>query len=263
MDCRAYCTASAYQIKSLFEIYRNGYKANHYRDVLHLEIPVPGGLGNLFLFSFGCAVFWNFPQPLEMDILKDLKQFEELPIDDIEKDEFTYVYGVSPKIVDDEITLPDHEMITKLAFSHGLAQSVKLGTFEIAIQKTFNNTKQLPNDLAKQGKISLSRREIRKKMGLIFIERNSINLHADVLDTPDFFWENPEVEPLYRLVATYLDIKTRVEVLNHRLNVMRELFEMLGNELNHQHSSRLEITIILLIIIEVVLSLAHDIFQWV
>jgi uncharacterized Rmd1/YagE family protein len=38
---------------------------------------------------------------------------------------------------------------------------------------------------------------------------------------------------------------------------VHELFEMLGNELNHQHSSRLEWTIIWLIIIEVGLSILH------
>ena len=56
-------------------------------------------------------------------------------------------------------------------------------------------------------------------------------LHVDVLDTPEFFWEYPELEPLYIMTANYLDIETRVEVLNQRLDVIHELFEMLGNEL--------------------------------
>ncbi len=97
-------------------------------------------------------------------------------------------------------------------------------------------------------------------MGELFIERNSINLHVDVLDTPEFFWEYSELEPFYAMTANYLEIETRVEVLNQRLDVVHELFEMLGNELNHQHSSRLEWTIICLIIIEVFLSILRDIF---
>ncbi len=108
---------------------------------------------------------------------------------------------------------------------------------------------------------SLSRREIRRKMGELFIERNSINLHVDVLDVPEFFWEYSELEPLYAMTANYFDLETRVEVLNQRLDVIHELFEMLGNELNHQHSSRLEWTIIILIIVEVVLTLLRDVFR--
>ena len=112
-----------------------------------------------------------------------------------------------------------------------------------------------------KGKISLSKNAIRKKMGELFLARNSINLHADVLDIPEFFWEYPELEPLYMIVANYLDLQTRVDVLNHRLDVVHELFQMLGSELNHQHSSRLEWAIIWLIIIEVVLTLSRDVFR--
>jgi uncharacterized Rmd1/YagE family protein len=63
------------------------------------------------------------------------------------------------------------------------------------------------------------------------------------------------------MTANYLDLKTGVEILNHRLKVVHELFEMLGNELNHQHSSRLEWTIIGLIVLEVILILLKDVFK--
>jgi uncharacterized Rmd1/YagE family protein len=77
------------------------------------------------------------------------------------------------------------------------------------------------------------------------------------LDIPEYFWEHPELEPLYVSIATHLELETRVELLNRRLDVIHDLFEMLGNELNHQHSSRLEWTIILLIVIEVFISLSE------
>jgi uncharacterized Rmd1/YagE family protein len=63
------------------------------------------------------------------------------------------------------------------------------------------------------------------------------------------------------MTANYLDIETRVEVLNQRLDVIHELFEMLGTELNHQHSSLLEWTIIVLIVMEVALTLMRDVFR--
>jgi len=261
MDCNAYCTAAAYQIKHLFNALRNTYKSANYRDVIHIEVDYEGSSGNVFFFPFGSTVFWNIPKSLETKILNDVKSFMEEPLEQIESDEFTHVYGESPHILDDIITLPNADILTKLSVSHGIAQSVKLGTFEIAIQKTFNSTKKIPEELAKKGKIALSRKEIRKKMGSLFIERNSITMHVDVLDIPEFFWEYPELDPLYRMIAIYLDIGNRVEVLNHRLDVVHELFQMLGSELNHQHSSRLEWTIIILIIIEVLLTLMKDVFK--
>jgi len=48
------------------------------------------------------------------------------------------------------------------------------------------------------------------------LQRNSVNLHSDILDVPDFFWENSELEPLYAMTRSYLDLNKRVEILNRR-----------------------------------------------
>lgn len=261
MDCRAYCTATSYQIKSLYDNLKSHSRPTLYRDVIH--VPVQEGIeqGDVFYFSYGVTICWGLPLELCRIYLDKVKEFEHQSLDEHETDEFTFTLGDSPKIVEDEIILPNDDTLHRLAISHGIAQSVKLGTFENALRKTFDHTKQIPEDLAKHGRIPLSRQEIRRKMGELFIERSSINLHVDVLDTPEFFWEYSELEPLYAMTANYLDIETRVEVLNQRLDVIHELFEMLGNELNHQHSSRLEWTIIWLIIIEVGLTFLKDVFQ--
>lgn len=259
MDCLAYCTAGSYLTKSLYESVRTRFKAALYRDVVHIEIPTPEGTGDLFCFPYGSCVFWGIPQDQTLTFLQELTTYEEGKLAEIETDEFTFIYGDTAKVAQDEIVLPNHEAMTKLAFSHGLAQSVKLGTFETRTLKTFNNARHIPQDLAKEGKIPLSRKEIRRKMGELFVERSSINLHVDVLDEPEIFWEYPELEPYYMMIANYLDVQTRVEVLNKRLEIIHELFEVLGNELNHQHSSRLEWTIILLIVIEVIISLVREV----
>ncbi len=261
MDCCAFCNASSYKIKSLVEELRTRYKTTLYRDVAHIEIPFENKVCDLFYFPYGVTVCWGANKENSLQFVELAKPFLLQPLEEIETDEFTYIQSETSKIIDDEILLPNMDILTKLALSQGIAQSVKLGTFESALQKTFILTRKIPEDLAKQGKISLSRREIRRKMGELFIERNSINLHLDVLDTPEFFWDYPELETFYTMMANYLDIKSRVEVLNQRLKIVHELFDVLGSELNHQHSSRLEWTIICLIIIEVILSLLRDVFR--
>lgn len=255
MECFAYCTASLYQIKPLFDDLKLKHKATLYRDVIHLELTE----GHLFIFPYGACVFWGLSKDLQ--VLQQLKPFEMEPLEECEVDEFSYVYGDAAKVVEDEITLPNNDILTKLAISHGIAQSVKLNSFETRMMKTFNSTRQIPEDLAKKGKISLSRNAIRKKMGDLFIERATITLHVDALDLPEFFWEYPELEPYYRMITNYLDVQTRVEVLNKRLTIIHDLYEVLGNELNQQHSSRLEMTIIILIVAEVTISLLRDVFR--
>ena len=262
MDCCAFCSAATYMIKPLYERMRISHKATLYRDVLYLFVEKEGCQFDAFFFPYGVSVFWGASKEMGLRLIQEeVQALEESHSDDLETDLFTYIYGDTAKFVEDEITLPNQDILTKLAISQGIAQSVKLGTFESSIQKTYNSTKTIPQNLFLHGKIPLSRKEIRRKMGELFISRNSINLHMDLMDTPEFFWEYPELEPLYMMTANYLDISRRVEVLNQRMDVIHGLFVMLGNELNHLHSSRLEMTIILLIVIEVLIALMRDVFH--
>jgi uncharacterized Rmd1/YagE family protein len=256
MDCCAFCTASSYRFKALYESLKGRYKATLFRDVVHIEAyHEEKGAIDLFYFSYGAMICWGASLTESAFYLEEVRDYEEQPLKRMETDDFVFSYGKTMKFVDDEITLPDQELLTKLAMSHGLAQSVKLAAFESSIVEVVEKTRYIPENLAKKGKIPLSRHEIRQKMGELFIERSSINLHVDALDKPELFWDYPELEPLYNMTAKELDIGTRGLVLNKRLDVVKELFEMLGTELNHQHSSRLELTIIWLIIIEVAISL--------
>jgi uncharacterized Rmd1/YagE family protein len=259
VDCIAFCSATSYQTKFLFESLRSRFKTTLYRDVIHIDVPLQNHLGDIFYFSYGAIVCWNIPKEIAFKFLEEIRPFENQRYEETEIDEFTYLYDASslPKIAEDEIILPSQDVMSKLAISHGIAQSVKLGAFEVTVQKTYGHMQYIPEDLARYGKISLSRKEIRRKMGELFLERNSITLHVNVLDTPELFWDYPELEPLYRMITNYLDIEKRSHVLSQRLEVIHELFEMLGNELNHQHSSRLEWIIIWLIVFEVALSLMN------
>lgn len=267
MRCVAYCTSTAFDTIRLLGYLKDTYTVSRFREVLHIRKgvkhhPETGEKeGNIFFFPFGAIVCWGLEESEERKLLKELKPFEVQHLDSIEEDVFSYVYGDNAKLVDDEIILPECDILTKLAFSHGLAQSVKLGVFEQTIQKTIHLTRELPELLAQQGSIKLSRKDIRRMMGRLFIDRSSINLHQELLDTPEFFWEHSDLEPYYALTAHYLDRERRVIVLNERLRILQELFDMLAAELNHQHSSRLEWTIIWLIVIEVVMHLVTDIFR--
>ncbi len=124
-------------------------------------------------------------------------------------------------------------------------------------------TKNIPEELAHRGKISLARKEISKRIGELFIERTSVNLHSDILDAPVFIWDHPEYESLYTMTINDLELHARTAVLNRRLDIVKELFEMMRDELNNRHSTMLESIIVLLIMIEVFLTLIVHVFHLV
>ena len=79
------------------------------------------------------------------------------------------------------------------------------------------------------------------------MERNSINLASDVLDTPSFFWENDEWDPVYSMLCQYLEHSKRIDVLNRRLDCVHELLDVLQSQTENRHASRLEWIVIWLI----------------
>ena len=134
-------------------------------------------------------------------------------------------------------------------------------TVHRTVEQTIQETRSIPERMAIDGKIRLKRAGITKRIGQLFVDRASINLHSDILDHPEFFWEDDEWLPLYVRAAKYLEIDRRAEVLNKRLDIIKELFDMLANELHVAHSNKLEWIIIILIVLEVifqVLSLVMD-----
>ncbi|MBL9029374.1 MAG: RMD1 family protein [Caedimonas sp.] len=132
---------------------------------------------------------------------------------------------------------------------------LQLVSFEARIEAVIEGVEKITAAMARQGKVPLSRREIGKKIGKLFFERNLINLHSNFLNPPDFFWEYPQLEPLYQMTAKDLEIRSRTQTLNRKLDIMHDLYQILGDELNHRHTAKLEWIIIILIMIEVLLAI--------
>ncbi len=259
MRCSTYCTCATYEITQLFQFLQTSGAVLLFRDIVHIQPKDEKGIKrDIFYFSYGTVVFWGFTKEEELKILSSVKLFEKDSLEKYELDELAFTYGSRMGLKEDRILLHKKDHLVKLSISYALVQSVKLTVFEIAIDRTIENSKQIPKNLAEKGTISLSRKQTSKKIGYLYLERNYINLHSDILDTPEFFWDHAELEPFYRRVVHYLDVNKRAELLNRRLNLLHELYEIMGNELNHRHSSRLEWTIIILILIEIILAVSRD-----
>lgn len=265
LRCYAYAFDKSFDITKLVEFLKSRFELTHFEGALHVAVKIKYGdleEGDIFLFPYGAMVTWGLEEDYENKLRREIKKCLAERLGAVDNDLFTYSYGEKSSIVDDHITLPDKDIYSKLSCSFALAQSVKLGGYENTIQSIFEKTKHLPERLAKLGKVNLSRRATRKLIGRIFVERTSINLHLDLMEAPNFFWENTELEPLHKMVTEYVDQRQRLNNLNQRLAVLQELLDMLATELNAQHSSRLEWIIIILIAIEIVLMLGNEILKF-
>ncbi|EPP35356.1 hypothetical protein CP10139811_0907 [Chlamydia ibidis] len=262
MRCTAYCTASCYNLHVLFHLLKSHFPTVLSREYVLVSPKHPEEDDRIAIFfPFGVTVFWGWEEAEEVKMLQSIVTASPDILPQPEIDCYNFDYGEKLQIRRDRLILADKHLNTKLAISFGLAQSVKLTIFEATIYKTIEDSKRLPQDLATKGKISMPRKAIAKKIGKLFLDKASVNLHSDILDEPDFFWEHPETQPIYVDVLSCLDINARINVLNHRLTILGDVLEILNDQLNHQHSSALEWTIICLIMLEVAVALLKDVFN--
>ena len=216
----------------------------------------------IFLFDYGVVVIWGMSLQDERKFLKEIAKFEseKLAPDDVETECFNFYYTreYQARIYNDFITLREKgNYMTKLAISHALAQSVKVchfflcdlwtlsnknqtSLFEELVDNTIETCKDIPTQIALTGKIALTRTQINMQIGELFILRINIHLNGSVLDTPELFWVEPQLEPVYQAVRSYLEMDQRVSLLTERLDVIADLLAVLKDQLSHGHGEKLE-----------------------
>lgn len=233
---------------------------------------------DIFVFHFGCVVFWSVDRvdtAEKEEVIKALRRFMTRPLDmtkgpnedevmgyyqpkardleeldEVEEDEVKVSFFKS-----DAIQLRTQNAKEKLAHSYALAQSVRLSIYENQIDESIGNSRSIPEAMAERGNVEVTSIQLSQQMGRLFVLRCDVNLHTDILDTPDIFWDEEQFEPHYLAGREYFDIDKRVHILNHRLDVLKDLYELLQNSLNVKHGNKLEWIVIILILVEVFLEL--------
>ncbi|KAI4253489.1 MAG: hypothetical protein LQ352_003657 [Teloschistes flavicans] len=199
----------------------------------------------IFLYDYGTVVIWGMTLAQEQRFLNEISRFEseKLAPSDVQTENFNFYYTreYQARIYNDFISLREKKnYMTKLAISHALSQSVKTSLFEDLLSTTIASTHPLPAQLALTGRIALSRTEITKQIGQLFILRINIHLQGSVLDSPELMWAEPQLEPVYGAVRSYLEMDQRVGLLTERLEVLGDLLAVLKDQVGTRHGEYLE-----------------------
>jgi uncharacterized Rmd1/YagE family protein len=146
-------------------------------------------LAEMFVFSYGVVVFWNFTERQEKDILADLTFSEgetgislvtrPQPEEDFETEKFHFEYNPDvprPRVFNDMFTLRSGDHMIKLSISHAIAQSTKLSFFEERMERTMVEAQHVPRRLALTGRLGMKREDVVKILGRLFTSRVDVNL---------------------------------------------------------------------------------------
>ncbi|CAD7938465.1 unnamed protein product [Amoebophrya sp. A120] len=213
------------------------------------------------VFRFGTVVTWGITEDQTREICHFLRPFSFSALPEWEQDDMFFIEerGApgSGYVAKDRITLATKNVFERLAYSYAFGQSVKLSVFEESVEGSIERNKTIPEEMMRTGQLPkrMTNQRVAQYMGDLFVQRCRVNLHFDILDTPDVFWEFDEFEDCYNKCRKYLDLSKRVSIVNQRLEIIKELYEMLHNEITIETGHSLEWIVILLVFANVLVDI--------
>jgi required for meiotic nuclear division protein 1 len=132
-----------------------------------------------------------------------------------------------------------------------IAQSVALDHYHQVTEKLLSEIREFTNHLESTGKLSISRRNMRKFIGKALNTQNDIADNIYIFDAPDLVWDNEYLDRLHKGLMKHFDLRLRFSEIEYTLRIIEDNLGVF-REISHQReSSTLEWIIILLILVEV------------
>ncbi|CAI4058758.1 Mrx10p SKDI_04G4930 [Saccharomyces kudriavzevii IFO 1802] len=151
----------------------------------------------------------------------------------------------------------DQGMLDKAAFSSGLSRSTNLAVLEEAMERHISKTRTITENISKGTTLKLKSSDALKSIGRLFLIRGKLNLYSELIETPDLYWSEPQLELIFKNVSRYLDIVPRINILNSKLDYSTDECRALISLLNERKGTFLEWIIIYLIAFELCFELFH------
>ena len=270
------------------------FETDLYPQVVHVQVPIDSlrrvgnpaaaadmpadEVGDVFVFPSGTVVAWSLPDSFVSFLATEtlLLAAEGPHLDRLETESLEYVEDPQrdSSCIKDEIIIlgtktgyddgseSSHRhgqsvdtILTKVAFSSGLARSTKLAVLESLLADYFESTRAIPTLLSQGSHLPYTRDFILRKTGQLLSVRAHLNLYSELTDSlPDIFWDSRHelgLEGYYEQAGRALDVGVRIKLLNEKMDYAQEIASVLRERLSETHGLRLEWIVILLIAVEV------------
>jgi uncharacterized Rmd1/YagE family protein len=216
-----------------------------------------GASGMVALFRFGVAVMVGLTPLEEEDVLAKLKTRVSGPRARV--DDETAILEVAPD--SDEPIAPGGPIQIKsfspqrfLVVADALAKTVALGRDEREVNAVFDVVEPFAAELARSGRPPFRRRAMLRLIGQALLAQHRVSGRVAVEEKPDVLWDRPDLERLYARLEDEYELKERAGTLKRKLDVIVETAHALTDIIDADRATRLEATIVVLIIAELIAS---------
>jgi uncharacterized Rmd1/YagE family protein len=234
------------------------------RSVHELSYGVPPGPdehaeGRVFIFPFGAIVFRDVAKARrETELtrlraarngLRDAAAVEDMTVREDERQKPDVAGGV---LILDRLT-PERASVVALT----VAQSAAMEYYERIVDEMSVRTDRIVQGLESRGTVSLRTRSLHRFIGTATGTRNEVINILHLLDKPDEAWDDPGMDRIYDELKAEFDLVDRYGALQAKLRSVQDSLGLVLDVARDRRLVLLEITVILLILFELVVAIAH------
>ncbi len=231
----------------------SGKVVNSTTQELHLQY---GENSYLFVFRFGCMVFFNMTNEEVDREMNKVKSALGSGVPNPTNETYQVNVGDFPLKVEFEyvelkkLTLENLRLIAMT-----VGQSAALEYFEISADRMLYDTTSFMQNLAQMGRVPFQSKRLLKIIGSTAATRQHVISNVSILDPPEETWKSKELEKFYKDLQGNFDIEVRFRTLDRKLTLIQDNIEILADLTSSRRMALLEFSIVLLIILEIALAL--------
>lgn len=211
----------------------------------------------LFVYRFGCLVFYNMPNELIDSETAKIKSVLGAGLPNPTTETYQVNIGDFQSRVEFEyVELKKASLDQLRLIAVTLGQSAALEYFEQRAERMLYETSTFMQDMSKSGTIPFYSKSLVKIIGSTAAARQHIISNLSILDPPDDTWKSKELERLFKELQSNFDIDVRFRTLDRKLTLVQDNIEILADLTSSRRSTMLDTLIVVLIILEIVLAIS-------
>lgn len=217
--------------------------------------------GYAVLFRYGAVVLIGLSLVEEDELIRGLQPRVVAPFARAEDESIAIeiVQGDDQIAPGGPISVRDLSPPRLLVVADVLAKNVALSRDEREVSKVIDVIEPFAAKLALTGRSPSNRREILRTIGQALLVHHRMSGRVAIEEKPDILWDHPLIDRLYTRLADEYELKERANGLTRKLAVIEETTHALTDIIDTERSVRLEITIVVLIVVEVIVAI-YEIF---
>jgi len=213
--------------------------------------------GGMYIYPFGAVVTYDVsPERREAELAR-LHLARPGLTTQVTREDYSVVEdpgchtGLSDGVLRLDLFTPARAGVVALT----VAQSAAMEYYERIVDQLFARTSSLVERLEMHGTVTLRTRQLHRFIGEAIINRNEVLSVLHLLDKPDATWEDPAMDRIYNDLRAEFDLVDRYAALESKLRRVQEALELVLDVARDRRLFLLEITVVLLIFLEMLFSL--------